>query len=155
VQVRPLRRDDYAALYAVASDPLIWHQHPVKTRYREPEFKEFFAESLASGGALLVLHARTREAVGSSRFFGYSESRSEVEIGWTFLARSHWGGKYNWELKQLMLRHAFQFVDSVVFFVNEGNIRSQRSVEKIGGVLEPGRDTQGRLVYRIAASTHT
>ena len=46
VQVRPLRGDDYEALYAVASDPLIWEQHPVKTRYRESEFKEFFAESL-------------------------------------------------------------------------------------------------------------
>lgn len=91
----------------------------------------------------------------STRFHGYSESRSEVEIGWTFLARSHWGGTYNRELKQLMLRHAFQFLDSVVLLVNESNVRSQRSVEKIGGVVQPGRDTQGRLVYRIAASTHT
>ncbi|MGB5302744.1 MAG: GNAT family N-acetyltransferase [Gemmatimonadota bacterium] len=155
VQVRPLRRDDYAVLYAIASDPLIWEQHPVKSRHREPEFKEFFAQSLASGGALLVLHARTQEVIGSSRFHGYSESRNEVEIGWTFMARSHWGGEYNRELKQLMLRHAFQFVDSVVLYVNEGNTRSQRSVEKIGGVLQPGRDTQGRLVYRIAAATHT
>jgi RimJ/RimL family protein N-acetyltransferase len=71
------------------------------------------------------------------------------------LARSYWGGKYNGELKQLMLRQAFRFVDSVVFFVNDNNIRSQRSVEKIGGVLQPGRDTQGRLVYRIAAATFT
>ncbi len=155
VQMRPLRRSDYAALYAVASDPLIWEQHPVTTRWREPEFREFFARSLASGGALLVLDARTQDVIGSSRFHGYSESRSEVEIGWTFLARSHWGGKYNGELKRLMLKHAFQFVDSVLLFVNEGNIRSQRSVENIGGVLQPGRDTQGRLVYRIAASTHT
>jgi RimJ/RimL family protein N-acetyltransferase len=152
IELRPLRAEDYDDLYAVASDPLIWEQHPVKTRHRESEFQQFFAESLASGGALLVLDARTGEVIGSSRYYGYSESLSEVEIGWTFLARSYWGGTYNGELKRLMLRHAFRFVDSVVFCINDDNIRSQRSVEKIGAVLERERDTKGRLVYRIAAS---
>jgi RimJ/RimL family protein N-acetyltransferase len=75
-----------------------------------------------------------------------------VEIGWTFLARRHWGGAYNGELKQLMLRHAFRFVDSVVFFINPENLRSQRSAEKIGGVLGERPDAEGRLVYRITAS---
>ncbi len=89
--------------------------------------------------------------IGSSRFFGYREEASEIEIGWTFLARSHWGGKYNAELKQLMLRHAFRVVDSVVLFISPENIRSQRAVEKIGGILEPDSDKEGRLVYRVNA----
>ena len=93
--------------------------------------------------------------IGSSRYFGYSEEKKEVEIGWTFLARSHWGGRYNGELKQLMLRHAFRFVNSVVFLVSPENIRSQRAVEKIGGVLEPESDARGLLVYRITASAFT
>jgi RimJ/RimL family protein N-acetyltransferase len=104
-------------------------------------------------GALLATDAETRRTIGSSRFHGYSEEGSEVEIGWTFLARSHWGGRYSGELKQLMLRHAFRFVNSVVFFVGPENIRSQRAVEKIGGVLEPEPDAKGRLVYRISASS--
>jgi RimJ/RimL family protein N-acetyltransferase len=153
VELRPLRPEDYDDLYAVAADPLVWEQHPVKNRHEEPCFREFFAESLASGGALLATHAETRRTIGSSRFHGYSEERSEVEIGWTFLARSYWGGRYNGELKQLMLRHAFRFVNSVVFFVSPENIRSQRAVEKIGGVLEPESDEKGRLVYRITASS--
>ena len=102
---------------------------------------------------MLVTDAHTQRAIGSSRFHGYSEERSEVEIGWTFLARSHWGGRHNGELKQLMLRHAYRFVNSVVFFVSAENLRSRRAVERIGGVLEPDSDAEGRLVYRITASS--
>ena len=152
VRLRPLRPEDRRDLYAVAADPLIWEQHPVRNRHEEAVFREFFSESLASAGALLATDAQTMRVIGSSRFFGYSEEESEVEIGWTFLARSHWGGRYNGELKQLMLRHAFRFVDSVVLFVSPENIRSQRAVEKLRGVREPESDTEGRLVYRITAS---
>ena len=152
VRLRPLHPDDYRDLYAVAADPLIWEQHPARNRHEEAVFRQFFAEALASGGALLAADARSRRAIGSSRFHGYSEAKSEVEIGWTFLARSHWGGRYNGEMKQLMLRHAFQFVDSVVLFVSPGNIRSQRAAAAIGGVLQPKPDAEGRLIYRITTS---
>jgi len=152
VELRPLRPEDHRDLYAVAADPLIWEQHPARNRHEEAIFRELFRESLASGGALLVSDALTQRAIGSSRFHGYDELASEVEIGWTFLARSHWGGRVNGELKQLMLRHAFRFVDSVVFYVSPGNVRSSRAVEEIGGVLAPDLDAQGRLIYRITAS---
>ncbi len=152
VNLRPLRPEDHRDLYAVASDPLIWEQHPVTNRHEAAVFREFFSESLQSGGALLATDAETQRVIGSSRFFGYQEDEAEVEIGWTFLARSHWGGRYNGDLKQLMLRHAFRFVDSVVLFVSPENTRSQRAVEKVGGVREPESDTEGRLVFRIIAS---
>ncbi len=74
-----------------------------------------FQESLASGGALVALDRRDGRIIGSSRYFGYSEEEGEVEIGWTFLARSYWGGRYNGEMKRLMLEHAFRFVPRVVF----------------------------------------
>jgi N-acetyltransferase len=79
---------------------------------------------------------------------------SEVEIGWTFLARSHWGGKYNREIKQLMLRHAFRFVKRVVFLIGLQNVRSQKAIEKLGGVRAGSRpDTAGRdsYVYKITS----
>jgi RimJ/RimL family protein N-acetyltransferase len=155
VELRPLRADDYDRLYAVAADPQIWEQHPVSNRHEEAVFREFFQESLASGGALLALEAGTQRVIGSSRFHGYDEDSREVEIGWTFLARACWGGRYNGEMKRLMLRHAFRFADSVVFLVGPQNIRSQRAVEAIGGVREESRlDASGqeKLVYRITAS---
>ena len=152
--LRPLRPEDFHELYAVASDPLIWEQHPARDRYKEEVFKEFFREALESGGALIAIDSKDGQVIGSSRFHGYDEETSEIEIGWTFLARSHWGGVYNREMKQLMLRHAFQFVNSVVFLVGPQNLRSQKAMEKIGGVRVGSRpDASGRdsFVYQITA----
>ena len=151
VEVRPLRQDDFDALFAAAGDPLIWEQHPDK-RYREDVFRGFFAEHLATGGALAVLDARSGEVIGTSRYHDYDPERCEVEIGWTFLARAYWGGVYNGELKRLMLEHAFQFVETVLFVVAPGNIRSQRAVEKLGAVRAGTRydDVRGeRLVFAL------
>ncbi|MDP9262686.1 MAG: GNAT family N-acetyltransferase [Acidobacteriota bacterium] len=165
LSLRPLRPEDWDALYSVASDPLIWEQHPASDRYKEDVFQGFFREALASGGAFAVVvdskDAKAAKAgretiIGSTRFFGYNEEKSEIEIGWTFLARSHWGGRYNREMKQLMLRHAFQFVKRVVFLVGPQNLRSQRAMEKIGGVRAGTRlDATGResVVFVITAAS--
>ena len=154
VKLRPLRPEDFPSLYEVASDPLIWEQHPDRDRYKEEVFKDFFRVALESGGALLASDAATDRVIGSSRFHGYSSEKREIEIGWTFLARSHWGGLYNREMKHLMVRHAFRFVDTVVFLIGPKNIRSQRAVEKIGGVRIVSRiNGQGResVAYKITA----
>jgi N-acetyltransferase len=156
LELRPLRASDFQLLYAVASDPLIWEQHPVQDRWKEDVFRTFFQESLDSGGALMAVDCKLGKVIGSSRFHGYDEQRSEIEIGWTFLARSHWGGTYNREMKELMLRHAFAFVDCVVFLVGRNNLRSQRAVEKIGGTaVGSRRDGGGResMVYEITMSS--
>ena len=132
IELRPLREDDFPTLYAVASDPLIWEQHPESDRYTEPVFRRFFQGGMESGGAFLVHDRKDGRVIGSSRYAGYDEASSEIEIGWTFLARSHWGGSYNREMKHLMLAHAFRFVRRVVFRVGPNNRRSQRALEKIG-----------------------
>jgi RimJ/RimL family protein N-acetyltransferase len=155
LELRPLRAEDFHNLYAVAADPLIWEQHPVRDRYKEEVFRTFFREALESGGTLIAMDAKDGQVIGSSRFHGYDGEKSEIEIGWTFLARSHWGGIYNAEMKQLMLRHAFRFVNSVIFLVGPENVRSQRAVEKIGGVRVGERpDGSGRnsFIYQITAS---
>jgi RimJ/RimL family protein N-acetyltransferase len=155
VELRPLRAEDYAPLFAAASDPLIWEQHPAIDRYKEDGFKKFFDDALASGGALIALDAEDGKVIGSSRYFGCDEANSEVEIGWTFLARSHWGSRYNGEMKQLMLQHAFTFVRNVVFLIGPENMRSQKAVEKIGGVRIANRiNSLGRdsVVYRVSAA---
>ncbi|HXB26122.1 MAG TPA: GNAT family N-acetyltransferase [Gemmatimonadaceae bacterium] len=156
VTLRPLRAEDFQDLYAVASDPLIWEQHPVSDRYKPDVFAGFFREALASGGALIAIDKADGRVVGSSRYYGYDPEKSEIEIGWTFLARSHWGGTYNGEMKQLMMRHAFGFVDHVVFLIGPENWRSRRAIEKIGGVLVESRLNSAGLacvVYRITASS--
>ena len=156
LELRPLRADDWEALFKVASDPMIWEQHPAQDRYQEEAFKAFFQEALESRGALVVIDRKTQEIIGSSRYFGYDPVNSEVEIGWTFLARDFWGGQYNREMKRLMLEHAFRFLDRVVFLVGPENMRSRRACEKIGAVLIGSRKKTERhgmvresVVYEI------
>ena len=152
IELRPLRADDFYRLYGVARDLLIWEQHPASNRYQEDVFREFFREAMESGGAFIAFDAADGKVIGSTRYFGYSEEKSEVEIGWTFLARSHWGGRHNREMKELMLRHAFKFVDHVIFIVGPENLRSRRAVEKIGGVQIASRldkNGQERVAYEI------
>jgi RimJ/RimL family protein N-acetyltransferase len=154
VELRPLRAEDYDALYAVAADPLMWAQHPAKDRHREPVFRQLFQESLASGGALVIIGRAAGRIIGSSRYHGWDPDRGEIEIGWTFLARAHWGGAHNAEVKRLMLEHAFRFVDRVIFLVGPENLRSQRALEKIGAVRAGTRvDVGGResVVYEMLA----
>ncbi|HUE87044.1 MAG TPA: GNAT family N-acetyltransferase [Vicinamibacterales bacterium] len=155
LELRPLDAEDFDALYAVAADPLIWEQHPVRNRHERAVFERFFEESLHSGGALIATETATHAVIGSSRFHGFDQQRREVEIGWTFLARRYWGGRYNGEMKRLMLRHAFRFVSSVIFRIGVTNVRSQRAVESIGAVRSgTTSDAGGRdsYVYQITAS---
>ena len=98
---------------------------------------------MESGGAFVIMDTKSQRIIGSTRFHGYDPEKSEIEIGWTFLARKYWGGRYNRELKQVMLAHAFKFVERVVFYVGETNIRSQKATEKIGAI----RDGLVKKVY--------
>lgn len=154
VELRPLNANDASELLAVASDPLIWEQHPAHDRHKPDVFAAFFAELLGSKSALTAIDRKTGKIIGASRFHGYNEDSSEVEIGWTFLARTHWGGKYNGEIKRLMLRHAFRYVRRVVLLVSPLNIRSQKAVERLGAVRVGSRpDAAGRnsYVYEITS----
>jgi RimJ/RimL family protein N-acetyltransferase len=136
IELRSLKPEDWDDLFAVASDPLIWEQHPESDRYKEDVFKVFFREALESGGAFVVIDTKTQQIIGSTRFYGYDPKKSEIEIGWTFLARKYWGGQYNAEMKRLLLDHAFKFVETVVFFVGAKNFRSQKAMEKIGAIRD-------------------
>jgi N-acetyltransferase len=136
LELRPLTPEDWDDLFAVASDALIWEQHPESDRCKEDVFRVFFREAMESGGAFVVIDKKNQQIIGSTRFYGYDPAKSEVEIGWTFLARKYWGGRYNAEMKRLLLDHAFQFVEAVAFFVGEKNFRSQKAMEKIGAIRE-------------------
>jgi RimJ/RimL family protein N-acetyltransferase len=157
VELRPLLAEDWSELYAVAADPLIWEQHPAHDRHKEDVFREFFQKALDEpsngGGAFVVIDRAMQRIIGSTRYHGYNEQKSEIEIGWTFLARSHWGGQYNREMKRLMLDHIFQFVERVIFLIGPNNIRSQTAIQRIGafdtGEIEESTDRLGHPIRHL------
>jgi N-acetyltransferase len=135
VHLRPLRTDDWAALFAVAADPAIWAVHPAHDRWQEPVFRRYFDEAMESAGALVICRRDDSTIIGCSRYDRSRVQPGEVEIGWTFLARAYWGGATNFEVKSLMIGHALRWFDRCIFLVGEHNVRSRRAMEKIGGRL--------------------
>lgn len=158
ISLRPLTVDDFEAVHAAAADPLIWEQHPYPLRYRRDVFEGgFWASAINSDGALVITDNVSGKIIGSSRFYEWEPERKEVAIGFTFLSRTHWGGKTNRELKRLMLRHAFRRAKVVWFHVGSNNLRSRKAMEKIGGVFshEEAKEIHGTVhahaFYRIDA----
>ncbi|WP_240916526.1 GNAT family N-acetyltransferase [Pedobacter sp. HDW13] len=132
IQIVPLKETDFEALYAVASDPLIWEQHPNKDRYQRTVFQNFFKGAIESKGAFIVYEKETGKIVGSSRYYELDEENSSVAVGYTFIGREFWGKGHNRALKTLMLDYAFQFVDKVILHIGASNYRSQKATEKLG-----------------------
>lgn len=135
VSIRPLQEDDRETLLQLAADPLVWEQHPDKTRSTREGFNQFFDMAMEMGSAFLVMDKATGEVMGTSRYCPVKEHDDKMEIGWTFITRKYWGRGYNRALKELMLNHAFKSVNTVLFYIGEHNLRSRKAVEKLGGVL--------------------
>ena len=159
VRIQPLKEKDFEKLYAVASDPLIWEQHPNKDRYKREVFEVFFQGAIESKGAFLVFDKQTKKVIGSSRFYELDNEKSSVAIGYTFFAKDRWGSTYNPAVKKLMIEYAFQFVDSVYFHIGALNIRSQKAIERLGAkkiseieVAYYGEPSKLNFLYEIRKS---
>jgi RimJ/RimL family protein N-acetyltransferase len=156
VRLIPLQEEHFDALFLLASDPLVWEQHPNPNRYRQSDFETYFQGAMASKGAFLVMHAQTGESLGCSRFYDYDAEKRVLLIGYTFFGRSYWGKGYNPATKRLMLDHAFQFVNRVEFHVGINNRRSRTAMERLGAVATGttavayyGEATQLNVIYNI------
>lgn len=156
VIMHPLQESDFEALYATASDPKIWEQHPNKDRWKKEVFRVFFDGAIQSKGAYRIVDKATENVIGSTRFYDYDESDNSILIGYTFYATAYWGKGVNKMVKRLMLDHIFQFVDKVHFHVGAGNVRSQIAMDRVGGIKTGeqevayfGEATKLNFVYTI------
>lgn len=135
LHLRPLEADDFAGLYAAASDPETWAGHPAKTRHQREVFTPYFTGLLDSGTCLAVLDRGSDTIIGCSRYYTAPDMPGSISIGFTFLAKDYWGGDTNFALKRLMLGHAFGSFDEVWFHIDPTNIRSQKATAKLGAVF--------------------
>lgn len=152
ISLIPMIKDDFEGLYVAANDPLIWEQHPDPLRYTPYGFTKFFKKLLSTEIPYVIIDRQTRQIIGASTFYDSDPKNRTVVIGYTFLSKEYWGGLYNHEIKSLMLSHAFQKADRVLFHVGSDNERSKRALEKIGATpVDPVHPSQKaeRLTYSI------
>lgn len=138
----------------------MWEVHPAWDRYKEPVFRAYFEANLASGGSLTMMERGSGTVVGSSRYWEVDSTTCSVEIGATYLARSHWGSGINREAKRLMITHALAAVEAVTFRIGATNIRSRRAIEKIGARLTGRTDVSlmagvptEHVIYEVTRTT--
>ncbi|WP_320814479.1 GNAT family N-acetyltransferase [Flavobacterium sp.] len=134
ITIKPVQENDFEALFSVASDELLWEQHPNNDRYKREVFQVFFDNAIKSKGAFVIIDNTTNKVIGSSRYYEFNKEESSIIIGYTFISRDFWGTKYNGSLKELMINYAFQFVNKIHFHVGDTNYRSQKAVEKLGAI---------------------
>jgi N-acetyltransferase len=153
----PLKEEDFEELYAVASDPKIWEQHPNKDRWKRDVFRNFFDGALKSKGAFKIIDKATGKVAGSTRMYDYNDQENSILIGYTFYGTEFWGKGINHSVKALLLNYLFQFVDKVIFHIGAVNIRSQIAITRLGAkkvaeleVAYFGEAPKLNFVYSIA-----
>lgn len=155
VRLRLLKDSDFEELYTIASDPLIWEQHPEKERYKREIFRKYFESAIESKAAYLIFDVANDELIGCSRFYNYDADDNSVAVGYTFLIRRCWGGTYNRACKKLMLEHAFEHVEKVYLHIGPNNLRSQKAALKIGAetdgstLASPNGSPDPNLVFSL------
>lgn len=132
VLLLPLNEEDFEAVYAAASDPAVWEQHPNKDRWKREVFQTFFKGAMESHGAYKIMDKSTGKVIGSTRYYDYKPEESCILIGYTFFAKEYWGTGFNHAVKRLMIDYIFQFVSTVILHIGSTNYRSQKSIEKLG-----------------------
>ena len=136
VKLRQTKEEDFEDLYKQGGHPTIWEQHLEKDRYKRDKFLEYFNSGINNEfGSLTIINKKNNKIVGLTRIYDFKEEDFSVKLGYTFIGKEYWGSNINYNVKKLILDYVFSFLNTVFFDVFEKNIRSQKSVVKLGGIL--------------------
>lgn len=132
IAILPLQEDEFEALYAVASDPKIWEQHPNKNRWQREVFQNYFKGAIESKGALKIIDKKTGEIAGATRIYLDKEFPDAAFVGYTFFATKYWGKGINPQSKNMIIDYLLQHVSEVLFQIGANNLRSQIAIGRVG-----------------------
>ena len=139
VRLEPLERRHLDDLWVACRDPAVWTWLPIVQPNDHAELRAWLDEALAGPYLpLATIDLREGRAVGSTRFLALRPEHRSVEIGWTWLAASHWGSGANVEAKLLQLTHAFETwgCRRVELKTDALNERSRKAIEALGASFE-------------------
>ena len=147
ISLLQIKKENFEELYLVASDPIIWEQHPENDRWKKEKFSIFYKNGLQNKfGFLLIFDKHKNEIIGSTRFYSYDKIDKAIRIGFTFISQKHWGTSINFQVKKMMLDYTFKYLDKVYFDIGINNFRSRKAVEKLGASLFSD-NKNGNVVY--------
>jgi RimJ/RimL family protein N-acetyltransferase len=143
IRLEPLAPKHAPDLLQASAEKSIWSYMPLSGFPDLAAVEDWIRASLEAqrAGADLpfaIVLADNNVAVGSTRFLDIRRAHRGLEIGSTWLAPGVQRTRVNTEAKYLLLKHAFEDLGAVrvQLKTDARNIRSQRAIERIGGVLE-------------------
>lgn len=143
VYLLPVDESCREVLRGLAKDERIWEftKTLLINESYDAQFDEYFDGAMqlpASGGQAFVIRAVDGQVIGMTRMYFVDAKDKRLEIGHTWYVPGVWGKVYNKECKLLLLQYVFEVLgfNRVEFRVAHQNIRSQKAVEKIGGIKE-------------------
>lgn len=145
VYLLPLKQEHVPTLRALIRDARLWEY--TRTLIIDDTFDEQFDRYMAlafdskNAGeqySFVIHEATTQRIIGMTRYYKMEPSQKRLSIGYTWYIPDVWGRVHNKECKLLLLQYAFESLrfQRVEFEVAGQNLRSQKAVEKIGGVRE-------------------
>ena len=153
VRLEPLARHHAPDLLVAAADEAIWRYLPRPQPRELHDVESMIDEALAEARSgrqvpFAVVALASGRAVGSTRYLDIRRENRGLEIGWTWLAAAVQRTAVNTECKYLLLRHAFETLGAIRVQLRTDlrNLRSQRAIERIGGVRE-GVFRQERIMW--------
>ncbi|MEO5684076.1 MAG: GNAT family protein [Chitinophagaceae bacterium] len=145
VYLELLQEDHIETLRQLARNETIWEYTKgilVNEAYNK-NFDEYIALALnknALGGqqAFVIRQTTDNAVIGMTRLYDINPKDKKLAIGYTWYVPAIWGKAHNKECKLLLLQYVFEAcaVTRVEFHVAGENLRSQKAVEKVGGVKE-------------------
>jgi ribosomal-protein-alanine N-acetyltransferase len=136
----PLTPEHAPALWPKADPDLFRHTLEWPRDGSAEAFEEWLRNSLTLPASLhfIILVKPELEPVGMTGYLDIRPVHRGLEIGRTWIAKSHQGTRVNPESKYLLLRHAFEELGAarVQFKTDVNNLQSQRAIEKLGAQRE-------------------
>jgi RimJ/RimL family protein N-acetyltransferase len=143
VVLEPLALSHAAGLFAAGRDDATWAYMPRPALRSVEDAESMIRQALVEADAgrevpFAIVEAASERAVGSTRFLDIQRAHRALEIGWTWIGESWRRTAINTECKRLLLGYAFdgQGAHRVTLKTDARNVRSQRAIERIGGVRE-------------------
>lgn len=143
VRLTPLTREHADGLFAAAQDDMVWRWMPNPRPKTVDDARAWIDAALRTAEAgdavpFAIVDRASGAVAGSTRYFDVRRAHRGLEIGWTWIGTPWQRTAINTEAKLLLLEHAFEALGAmrVQLKTDARNERSQRAIERIGGVRE-------------------
>lgn len=138
IALLPLDASHQDALLTAAKDGILWElwytSVPSSATINNYLDKALAEKENGQAYPFVVFHKKTKQIIGSTRYYNLQPEHHRLEIGYTWYAKSYQRTRVNTECKYLLLQYAFEIKHciAVQFMTDWHNIASRNAIARLG-----------------------